>query len=77
MKHVTLYRRLGNWRWKLTASNGEKIANGGQSFSRRIDCLDSVCNVLGAMRPDLVDQQQEFLLRHPVTDDVVAEGHIA
>jgi len=35
-----LYRdRKGEWRWKIVAANGHKLANGGESYRRRIDCL--------------------------------------
>lgn len=35
-----LYRaRNGDWRWRLKAANGEKIANGLQGYSRRKDAL--------------------------------------
>lgn len=31
--------RKKNWRWTLKAANGEKIANGGQGYARRIDAI--------------------------------------
>jgi uncharacterized protein YegP (UPF0339 family) len=39
----TIYKdRRGAWRWRLTAANGKKIANGGECYRRRIDCLRMV-----------------------------------
>lgn len=37
---VKFYRdRKRNWRWTARAANGEKVANCGQGYSRRIDAL--------------------------------------
>lgn len=27
------------WRWRIVAANGRKLANGGESYRRRIDCF--------------------------------------
>lgn len=27
------------WRWRLLASNGRVVADGGESYSRRADCI--------------------------------------
>lgn len=34
-----LYRKKGEWRWRIVAANGRKLANGGESYKRRIDCV--------------------------------------
>lgn len=35
---LRLYRdRKGGWRWTMYAGNGRKVANGGESYRRRID----------------------------------------
>ena len=30
------------WRWRLLASNGRNIANGGQGYSNKADCLRGI-----------------------------------
>jgi uncharacterized protein YegP (UPF0339 family) len=35
-----LYRKKGQWRWRIvSAANGRRIANGGESYRRRIDAV--------------------------------------
>lgn len=36
---VRLARRNQQWRWRLVAANGRNIANGGQGYANRNDCL--------------------------------------
>lgn len=37
---VTLYRDVpGKWRWRLWNRNGKIMADSGQGYVRRIDCL--------------------------------------
>jgi uncharacterized protein YegP (UPF0339 family) len=33
------------WRWTLRAQNGRKIANAGEGYKRRIDCLNAIALV--------------------------------
>lgn len=37
----------GQWRWYLEAANGRKIANGGEGYYNRQDCVDAVNLVRG------------------------------
>lgn len=30
------------WRWRLRASNGKLIANAGESYRRKIDCMRAI-----------------------------------
>jgi uncharacterized protein YegP (UPF0339 family) len=32
----------GQWRWYLEASNGRKIANGGEGYFNKNDCLHAI-----------------------------------
>jgi uncharacterized protein len=32
----------GDWRWYLNASNGKKIANGGEGYRNKQDCLHAI-----------------------------------
>lgn len=38
---------IGQWRWRLRASNGRIIANGGESFHNEADCKHSIALVQG------------------------------
>lgn len=37
--------KAGEWRWRLKASNGRIIATGGEGFTRRNSCYESMINV--------------------------------
>jgi uncharacterized protein len=32
----------GEWRWNLTAPNGKKIANSGEGYKDKKDCLHAI-----------------------------------
>lgn len=34
--------RNKQWRWRLRAKNGRVVANSGESYRRKIDCLTSI-----------------------------------
>lgn len=34
--------RKKEWRWRLRAANGKIIANSGESYRRRIDCMAAI-----------------------------------
>ena len=39
MRTLILYKdRKKQWRWKLVAANGNKIANGSEGYVNRVDC---------------------------------------
>jgi uncharacterized protein len=40
--------RQGFWRWYLRASNGKTIADSGEGYSNRQDCLNGIRLVQGA-----------------------------
>lgn len=33
-----LFSTRTQWRWKVVAANGRKIANGGEGYNNRADC---------------------------------------
>ena len=35
------------WRWRLVATNGKNIANGGESYHNKADCLHGIDLVKG------------------------------
>lgn len=38
-----LYRdAAGEWRWRLVAENGEPIADSGEGYKRKSDCLEAI-----------------------------------
>lgn len=40
--------RAGEWRWNLTASNGRKLADSGEGYVHKLDCLAAVNLVTGS-----------------------------
>lgn len=40
---------LGKWRWRFVASNGRILADSGQGYTRRIDCINGCAAVLGGV----------------------------
>jgi len=38
----------GHWRWYLTAANNRKIANSGEGYWNKQDCLDAIALVKGS-----------------------------
>lgn len=45
---VEVYKSRGQYRWRITAANGRKLANGGEAYKRRVDCLKALNRVLFA-----------------------------
>jgi uncharacterized protein YegP (UPF0339 family) len=52
MNTLDVYKdRKREWRWRLIAENGRKVACCGEGYRRRKDCLDEAHTVLkGAYR---------------------------
>lgn len=41
--HFEIYRdKAGEWRWTLYASNGRKVADGGEGYHNKADCLHGI-----------------------------------
>jgi uncharacterized protein YegP (UPF0339 family) len=38
----------GQWRWYLAAANNRKIANSGEGYHNKQDCLDAITLVKGS-----------------------------
>lgn len=46
-----IYRdTTGQWRWYLTAANNRKIANSGESYYNKQDCLAAIGLVMDTTR---------------------------
>lgn len=41
-----VYRSRREWRWRVTARNGKKVANGGEGYQRVGALLDTLSNLL-------------------------------
>jgi uncharacterized protein len=48
MKYVLYKDAKGEWRWYLEASNGKKIANSGEGYHNKDDCLHAIDLVKGS-----------------------------
>lgn len=50
---ATIYQdHAKEWRWRLTADNGEPLADSGEGYKRQLDCRHGLQLVLGA-DPDM------------------------
>lgn len=46
MSELKVYQdKRGEWRWRLTHSNGHKLANGGEGYKNRRDLLKVVSSL--------------------------------
>jgi uncharacterized protein len=48
MVYLVYRDRAGQWRWNLTASNGRKLADSGEGYLHKQDCLAAVNLVKGS-----------------------------
>jgi uncharacterized protein YegP (UPF0339 family) len=54
--HFIVYEASDGWRWRLFARNGKVIADSGQAYSRRIDCI-RLCGRINAVFPVTVEYE--------------------
>lgn len=45
--YFQLYPSLGQWRWRLRAANHRILANSGEAYHNRVDCLGAIRFVMG------------------------------
>ena len=51
-----VYRdRVGDWRWHLKAANGRIIADSGEGYANRADCLAGIALVKGSSAAPVYD----------------------
>lgn len=55
MKYVLYTDTSGNWRWRLVASNNRIIANSGEGYYNRQDCISAVNLVKGSSTAPITD----------------------
>jgi uncharacterized protein YegP (UPF0339 family) len=53
-KVVVYLDKADEWRWTFIRSNGRKLADSGQGYARKFDCLKSMTRVTGGADIDLV-----------------------
>lgn len=56
MKFVVYKDKAGEFRWYLKANNGEKIANGGEGYVAKRDCLHGIDLVKGCADAEVIDE---------------------
>lgn len=42
MKYIIYKDKLNEWRWYLKAANGKKIAESGEGYKNKSDCLNAI-----------------------------------
>lgn len=53
---LEVYKDRGRqWRWRLVSTNGNIIANGGEGYKNKGDCLDMVEGIVRGM--DIVERK--------------------
>ncbi len=53
MRYIIYKDRKGEWRWTLRAANHRKIANAGEGYRRRRDCVKAIRLVSGSRPVEL------------------------
>ncbi len=48
MTYYLYVDKNGHWRWYLTAANNRKIANSGEGYYNKQDCLHAISLVKGS-----------------------------
>jgi uncharacterized protein YegP (UPF0339 family) len=55
MEYQVFRDRAGFWRWLLRATNGLKIADSGEGYVNRSDCLRAIALVKGSNAAPIYD----------------------
>ena len=53
-----VYEQGGQYRWRLLANNNRNIANGGQSYYNKTDCIAAINLVKGSANAPVKDLTQ-------------------
>ncbi len=48
MKYKVYKDKSGEWRWRLVASNGRTLADSGEGYRNKQDCLNAIEQVKGS-----------------------------
>lgn len=56
--HFELYKdKQGQWRWRLVARNGKYIANSGEGYYNKQDCLHAIMLVKSSSEASITELQ--------------------
>ncbi|MGF1483678.1 MAG: YegP family protein [Opitutales bacterium] len=59
MKYEVYEDKAGEYRWRLKADNGQNIANGGEGYKQKADCLHGIELVKKSGPADVVELPKE------------------
>ncbi len=57
-----IYKSKDGWRWSLSASNGNVLADSGQGYSRKIDCVRGLERVTSGSLLQMVKNDLQLLI---------------
>lgn len=70
-----LFRRSDMWRWRLVVRNGRAVAESGQGYHNRRDCLASVAMVVATTaQTPIEDEDGELFASAARSEDGVKTG---
>lgn len=47
-RHLSLFKdSAGEWRWRVTAANGEIVADSDEGYANRVDCARMALSLFG------------------------------
>jgi len=54
--HYRLYKDMnGQWRWRYVAANGRIIADSGEGYVSRTDCLHGIALIKGSANSQVIE----------------------
>ncbi len=53
--YYQVYQSDGQWRWRLRAANNRIVANSGESYWNKADCLSAIDLVKGSYNAPVYD----------------------
>jgi uncharacterized protein len=56
MRYVVYKDHAGQWRWTLFSANNRKIADSGESYYNKQDCLSAINLVKGSSNAPVYEQ---------------------
>jgi uncharacterized protein YegP (UPF0339 family) len=56
MKYVIYRDGMAQWRWRLVAANGKIIANSGEAYFNKQDCIGAISLVKSSGNAPVVEQ---------------------
>jgi uncharacterized protein YegP (UPF0339 family) len=57
VEHIEVYRDAsGEWRWRWVAANGRRMADSGEGYENRSDCLEAARYIAGTEPPVVLEE---------------------